>query len=474
MVKKIILIAVILIILAVAVLVFLFFNAIKPDSEISEHLKEYSKNMKANNKTEAYKNLENVGKRFVNLLAEGSHWKAYYYFDLIMKIGLLPWNLKNSWKSNVVMPFGEPEGIVNSRVKEIAEKGKTFIVVNVTGKTINQSYFEVKIVFSQDGTISGLWFIPPDLSFLHKVPEYVNENVFSEIELTIGEGDCKLPAILSIPNGDGVFPVIVLVHGSGPNDMDETIGPNKPFKDIAGGLASKGIAVLRYEKRTRHCKIEDIWSFTVKEESIDDTLNAVEILKSNNKIDHNRIFVLGHSLGGMLAPRIASMSKDISGIIIAAGNARNLADLTIEQLDYIMSMKENASTLEKNEIEKIKKQAEQIKKLDVKDNEIILGSAKAYWKDLASYNQVETAKQLNIPILVLQGERDYQVTITDFNQWKEALKDKNNVTFISYPKLNHLFLEGEGKSKPEEYSIVGYVSKNVIDDIVNWININIE
>jgi pimeloyl-ACP methyl ester carboxylesterase len=136
----------------------------------------------------------------------------------------------------------------------------------------------------------------------------------------------RYPA-LSLPSGAGPLPAIVLVHGSGQHDRDETIGPNKPFRDLAWGLASRGIAVLRYEKRTRQhqqrvAQLEN--GFTVKEEAIDDAGAAVALLRNRTGIRANRIYVLGHSLGAMLAPRIAAADPAVAGLVLMAGPVRSL------------------------------------------------------------------------------------------------------------------------------------------------------
>ena len=105
------------------------------------------------------------------------------------------------------------------------------------------------------------------------------------------------------------------------------------------------------------------------------------------------------------------------------------------------------------------------------ENEIVFGAYKIYWEDLNQYNPVETANNLSIHILILQGERDYQVTLYDFNNWLNSIGSKENVEFRLYPSLNHLFITGSGDSIPDEYLEEGHVEKKVIDDISNWIKI---
>lgn len=268
----------------------------------------------------------------------------------------------------------------------------------------------------------------------------------------------------------------MLVHGSGPNDRDESVGACKPFQDLAWGLASKGIAVLRYEKRTKAygqkmAAMTEV--LTVKEETIDDALEAVNLLRQTEGIDPQKIFVLGHSLGGMLVPRIGLRDPEIAGFIIMAGPTRPLEDLMVEQTTYISWLDGSLSDQEKTNLEEIKKAVQKIKNLNKIEvnpaGDRILGARPGYWLDLHGYDPAEAAKALPRPLLILQGERDYQVRITDFERWKNALGARPDVEFKLYPLANHLFIEGKGPSHPNEYLKAGNVAEAVIDDIVCWI-----
>lgn len=275
-----------------------------------------------------------------------------------------------------------------------------------------------------------------------------------------------------MPNGAGPFPAVVLVHGSGPNDRDETIGPNKPFKDLAWGLATRGIAVLRYEKRTKQCPgqmIASMATLTVNEEVVNDALAAAESLRGVPGTDPDRVFVLGHSLGGTVAPRMAARDPRLAGLVLLAASARNLADLMLEQNEYLASLDGTITPDEAEALAELRRQVARVKALDFQEGETILGAGKAYWADILAYDPIATAKSLAAPMLILQGERDYQVTMADFAAWQSGLAGRDGVSFKSYPGLNHLFMTGSGPPSPAEYDVAGNVAREVVDDIAAWI-----
>jgi len=312
------------------------------------------------------------------------------------------------------------------------------------------------------------------LPAVYQSPTYAVSTAFREQELIIGqEGEWPLPATLTMPAaGKGPFPAVVLVHGSGPNDRDETLGPNKPFRDLAWGLATQGIAVLRYEKRTREhaAKIAALPAFTVKEETIDDALAAVRLLEQTAGIDAKKIFVLGHSLGGMLVPRIGAVDPKVAGFIIMAGATRPLEDELVRQYEYLFALDGNLNEAERAQIDEAKRQAAQIKELKANDASVksIFGAPPSYWLDLRSYDPPRAARALKHPLLVIQGERDFNVTMDDFRRW-QTLAGRKEVEFKSYPKLDHLFLEGEGPASGADYEKPRNIPKYVIDDIAAWI-----
>lgn len=409
---------------------------------------------------------------FVGKLVAGDYDGAVGFFDNTMKKALPEKKLTETWQG-LLLQVGAFDGEIGNRLEKIQGYDVVFVTTQFEKELI-----DIRVVFNSDRRIAGLFFEPAQGSG-YTVPPYANPELFTEREVKVGSGEWELPGTLTMPAGSGPFAVVVLVHGSGPNDRDETIGPNKPFKDLAWGLASRGIAVLRYEKRTREhqqkmAALQD--TITVQEETIDDALAAVALLKNNNAVNPDRIFILGHSLGGMLAPRTAAADNDIAGLIIFAGATRPLEDLILEQVTYLSSLDGTISAEESAELRKIELQATNVKdpnlSLSTPAVDLPLGIPAAYWLDLRGYNPAETAKTFTIPILILQGERDYQVTMVDFSIWQETLASSEDVELKSYPNLNHLFIPGEGPGNPEEYRRPGNVSQNVINDIADWLGRN--
>jgi dienelactone hydrolase len=234
--------------------------------------------------------------------------------------------------------------------------------------------------------------------------------------------------------------------------------------------------VLRYDKRTNvhGAKVKGLKdAFTIKEEVLDDALAAVVLLRGTGKVDRTRVFVLGHSLGAICAPKLGVLDSNIAGLIAMAGTTRPMEDVVADQLTYILSL--GGMTEEQ------KRQTEQIRQdaLDVKHrgqstekgtpSKGLLGMSEVYLKSLRDCDPTILMGQIKQPILILQGERDYQATMEDFAGWKRAATGPSKVTLKSYPKLNHLFMEGVGRSKPDEYTNTGHVAREVVEDIAGWV-----
>lgn len=334
-----------------------------------------------------------------------------------------------------------------------------------------QAELVAKLVIGGDGKIAG-FRIQPAQAAATPAPAIAEGAAYSEREMLIGDSERALPATLALPKGDGPFPAVVLVHGSGPHDRDETIGPNKPFLDIARGLAAQGIAVLRYEKRSK-ARPQDFAAggFGVDEESTNDAVLAVDALRKTAGIDPARVFVLGHSQGGMLAPRIASVSGHVAGLVLLAAPARPLLDIVIEQNRRLAVLDDGkTSDTEREAIARLIAQVRQTRD-PATDNatRTVMDLPAGYWRSIDAVDPVADATAVALPMLVLQGARDIQVVDADWQRWREAFHDNDKVTFRLYEKLNHLGIAGDGEGSLAEYQQPGHVDPQLIDDVAAWI-----
>lgn len=409
-----------------------------------------------------------TAQQFVGHLTANRHADAVAMMDATMKSAMTEAKLKELW-TQLQQQFGT---FVKLTGEIRTEKLQQYDICYVACQLTNQ-HLDVKVVMDQQGKIAGLFFLPAK-SQSSALPGYVQQEKFTEREVNVGSGEWELPATLTIPKGNGPFPAVVLVHGSGPNDRDETIGPNKPFRDIAWGLASQGIAVLRYDKRTlaHQMKMATITNLTVKEEVVDDAVAAVGLLRANAAIDPKRVYVLGHSLGGMLAPQIAVAEPQVAGLVILAGATRPLNHVIVEQMTYLAGLDETLDTKEQAQLSMLTQQAATIDALQpssTKSPAELMGVPASYWLHLKGYDAPRLAATLPQRILVLHGERDYQVTKADLTNWQNALAKKSTVTFKTFPNLNHLFMAGSGMGNPTEYEIPSHVAPEVIAEIAGWV-----
>jgi dienelactone hydrolase len=357
-----------------------------------------------------------------------------------------------------IKTFGAVDKIDDPQITKIGPNTAVVFPVHFAAQNIN-----FRLLINSSGQVGGFFMLPGEMVW--KRPDYSKPDAFTERQVTVGEGDWKLPGTLTMPTGAGPFPGIVLVHGSGPNDRDETVGGTKVFKDLAEGLASRGVAVLRYEKRTKVYgpRVATMKVFTLHDETVEDALKAAALLRTQQGVDPKRVFILGHSLGGYAAPRIAQEDPQIGGLILMAGNARHLEDLVVEQ---VQALGGTAKALENAKAIQAK-----VKSLEPGDeaSPAVLGAPPTYWLDLKDYDPVTDAAKLNLPMLILQGERDYQVTMKDFELWKAGLGKKQGVVMKSYPALNHLFVAGTGTSSSAEYMKPGHVAPEVIEEIAAFV-----
>lgn len=409
---------------------------------------------------------------FHQRVAAGDFSGAARSFDAELTNAMPADRLRDSWRQ-LEGQYGAFREIIDTRSLE--DGGNRVVTLSAR---FESGVLDIDIAFDGHGLIHAIGLRPSTSGSTYRAPGYVTAAAFREIEVTVGHGRWALPGTLSIPLGEGPFPAAVLVHGSGPQDRDESIGPNKIFRDIAWGLASRGIAVLRYEKRTKeHAALftpEEVLAGTVKEEVTDDAHSGVELLRHTAPVDPMGIYIIGHSLGATLAPRIAEQDPEIAGIVALGGLTRPLEDTILDQITYLTKLSGEPSKAQLAEIELLRQKVARVKSVDLSPatppSELPLGLPGAYWLSLRGYEPAGVAARLRARIFIVQCGRDYQVTEAgDFPAWKRALEGSPNATLRLYPELSHALIAGEGPPTPQDYLKEGHVSERLIRDIAEWI-----
>jgi len=332
------------------------------------------------------------------------------------------------------------------------------------------------ISFNAEGKIIYISFMPAHKMYV--APNYCDISKISERKINVVNGFYEMPGLLSRPNGDAKAPLVIILMEAGPTDKDGSYEENKPYKDLAWGLSTNGYAVFRYEKRANNYGIYMMKdkaayeTFTPREDLLLDLYKIIDTLKTLPDVDPSRIYILGHGQGGMLAPLVAKEREDIKGIIMMGANSKPTQIMMIEQYKYLTEVTPN----KRDEYDEQTTKA--LVSLDKKLNPLTEHSKMpynvqaTYWIWLNNYKHLEITKKLKKPVLILHGDRDYQVNMSNLELWKKTLVKNKNVTIKNYPKLNHLFYSGEVKSTYSEYYMIGNIPDYVITDITNWLKEN--
>lgn len=328
----------------------------------------------------------------------------------------------------------------------------------------------VTISYNAMGKPDGIWtnFVPKD------PPKPQTSDRWEEFQVTVGEK--KLPGMLTLPKDMQNPPVLIMIQGSGASDMNESVGttPNRPFEDIAHGLAEQGVATLRYNKCTYQYPADG--GDTIEYELLDDAAAAVKMLCNDRRIDPNRIYLLGHSLGGMFAPKITSDNPQIKGFISMAGSLRPLHDIILDQSKAALDAEPSLTEQQKNDLlAQFEAEVTKITSLDDVGTNFIMGMPTNYWKSISSIDNLALVKNLKVPMLILQGSADFQVyPDKDYKLWETTLKDHTNITYHLYDGLSHEFMPNQisknGAPDISAYNAPNHVDSQVITDIAEWIN----
>ena len=297
--------------------------------------------------------------------------------------------------------------------------------------------------------------------------------------VTIGEGSkYPLQGTLTLPDSEERCPAVLLIQGSGPTNRDEKIGVLTPFKDIAEYFAAKGIASLRFDKRTfvYSKEMKKDKTVTVWEEITEDAVSATELLKKDPRILSDKVFIAGHSLGGMLAPRIDAEGGDYAGIIIMAGSPRRLLDIMMEQNEAVVeSLKGLTKKIAIRQVAKFESQLRKYDSLSLEEskNFEMFHLCSYYFKEMEAHPATDYLLKTEKRVLIIQGEKDFQVSAEkDLGGYQAILGNKANIEFRLYPGLNHLFtpsVYGNIRQFKKEYNVPAKFSEQVLEDLAKFI-----
>jgi uncharacterized protein len=322
---------------------------------------------------------------------------------------------------------------------------------------------DIKLVFNTVQKMMGFFIVP------HK--EFEQNDIKNS--LIIPNSNYPIYGELGLPVSENKKVLAIFIHGSGPQDKDGSIFENKPYKDIASGFSKRGITSYRFDKKSfsypEYFKDDN---YTIDDEVCNDVYTIVDYFKNDSIYKTYKIILVGHSMGGMLLPRMAdSLKNSINGIVMLSANSMSFCDVINYQLKYLYAIQPSIEL--KKQMTELKTKLEYLNSkafnLQSDKNLLPLNLPASYWNSILNYNQIKMASRLVMPALIIQGGRDYQVNTKNFKLWKKSLKNKGNVTFKIYPLLNHILLEGNSKSTPSEYQIKSKVPDYFINDISNWI-----
>ena len=414
-----------------------------------------------------------VAREFVAHLRAGEFDAAHAMFTPDLASAVTRPTLERYW-----LGLQAQHGAVESveRVGTATRQGSTVALVPVE---CAQGSAGVEVAATADGRVGGLWF-PGEYS----APDYVDDAAVTERTLTLDPEGCSLPATLTVPadagasgdlgtatatgaTPDGAVPGVVLVHGSGAHDRDETIGPNKPFRDLAHGLATRGVAVLRYDKRTYACDVPRA-EWTIDDVVVDDAVHALGALRDQPEVDPATTAVAGHSVGATCVPRIAERDGQVAGGALLAANARPFTEVYPEQVRHIFEVQGGLSAREEQQLAAVSRLMSAVEDGTVADDRPIGPLPGVWWKTLYEYDQLATANRIGADLFVAHGGRDFQIPVDPaLSGWRDAL-DADATRFERYPDCSHLFQPGTEPSLTTEYVFADNVARELVADLADW------
>ncbi len=400
------------------------------------------------------------------MLVEGDFASVAVVFSTKLQESLTQENLQAGWKQTVasIGAFEEYYGTERENNGAICHSLLRY----------QDGDIRVSFTYNDQGLLEGIWISTYNIPDPLTANETLREEAIT-IPFTSNGEEYQLDGVLTLPVGVEKPPVAILIQGSGQSDYNEEISGNRPFRDLAWGLAERGIASIRYNKRYYQFPGQAPANMTISDEVLEDAATAIALAGELDSVNGEAIFLIGHSLGGMLAPEIARENPAVRGLVSLAGSPRQLVDILYDQnVDALNQMASLSAEQKEASLEMLQQMVESAKAAtDLESSQLLMDVPMSYWASLNAIDTAEVARELTIPMLFLQGTADFQVKMeTDFAAWQQALEGCGNAWFQSYEGLNHLFMPTNGKMDASEYETPGQVDSQVMGDIAAFIQEN--
>lgn len=413
-------------------------------------------------------------KDIIEYFQSGEVEAVYSQFDTSMAKVLSPTRLAPIWKQ-LTSNYGEFLGYGKQDSASVDDN-----VITNTDLNFEKAVINFMLSFNKrTNKISGMYITEQEKieikdTVIIELPSYIDTNSFKETKIVIKD-IFDLDGKLSVPNSYTKDVIFILVHGSGPQDMDGSFGKHKFFENLAWGLASKGFGVVRYNKLTLQygsALVREKPKMTQDDEYNNSILGAIDFIKKNSLLKDKKLFLIGHSQGASAITSFVN-NKDISGMILLSGSPQKLYDIYTEQLEYIFNLEDGLNKSESKILDEHKSKIDYFTKNKsrfIPKDSLPLELNYEYLVHLDNFNPIENLKSSVIPVLIINGGHDYQVRIKDFELWKTGLENKNNIKFDFIENVNHIYGETENMSVPTDYRIYKPIAPKLFEEINKWIN----
>ncbi|MFC7226015.1 alpha/beta fold hydrolase [Salinirubellus salinus] len=396
--------------------------------------------------------LRTLGASVYHLYAVGAFEDARRYYADRFDADLDTEELRGGWDAWTATA-GRFEGVAGT----VHRTQEGFDVVKVVG-AFQTGLVAIDFVFGGNADVVGLFHSNPNTGE-YAPPGYAASEAVVESGVALSEASCGLPAVLTTPSdsGSGTVPGVVLVGDDGPRDRNGAVGPNRPLQDLAWGLADRGVASLRYDSRALSCDSLAPEATTL-DALVEDATVAVERLRSLDGV--GPVAVLGHGLGGWIAPRVAAAAT-VDGVAVLAAPGRPLTTTRPEAAQRVAEVDGTVEDTEQRWVDHVTSEADRVG--DLAADETALGATGAFWASVADYDPVAETSGLSVPTHLLFGGRDFEVPEADRQRWTEA----GAVQVVD--AANHLLQTGEGPATPGEYAIPNTVAEAVVTDVAEFV-----